>query len=78
MPDTGTNSNQEGISIVMKSLNTVKETRKANETNTSKARKQILAVKTDLKAGAAGDPCEQIWYDGYYKGYQDAFGVVYY
>jgi hypothetical protein len=62
----------------MKSLNTGKETRNASETNTRKVRKQILAVKTDLKAGAAGDPCEQIWYDGYYKGYQDAFGVVYY
>ena len=78
MLDTRTNSNQEGISIVMKSLNIVKETRKATEADTSKVRKQTLAVKTDLKAGAAGDPCEQIWYDGYYKGYEDAFGVVYY
>ena len=78
MLDTRTNSNQEGISIVMKSLNIAKETRKAAEADTSKVRKQILAVKTDLKAGATGDPCEQIWYDGYYKGYEDAFGVVYY
>ena len=62
----------------MKSLNIVKEPRKATEADTSKVRKQILAVKTDLKAGATGDPCEQIWYDGYYKGYEDAFGVVYY
>jgi hypothetical protein len=62
----------------MKSLNIVKETRKITEADTSQGRKQILAVKTDLKAGATGDPCEQIWYDGYYKGYEDAFGVVYY
>ena len=37
---------------------------------------KTLKVKTNLKAGALGDPCEPQWYDGYRNGwndYQDRF-----
>jgi hypothetical protein len=37
---------------------------------------KTLKVKTNLKAGALGDPCEPQWYAGYRNGwndYQDQF-----
>ena len=30
---------------------------------------KTLKVKTNLKAGALGDPCEPQWYDGYHDGW---------